>query len=280
MEKRVKVFISWSGDLSKSYAEVLRKWLPCVLQAIQPYFSASDIDKGSRWASEISKELESSAVGVICLTRENLNAPWIMFEAGALTKALSASKVTPLLFDGLSPTDIQGPLSQFQSAIFSKKEIKKLIHSLNKSLGESALDAGMVDESIEIWWPRLNEDISSIPTDKHHEDEFYQRDERSLMKETLQLVRAMYYKDERYEPIDPILLQPIEDLYLSDRCQEIIRRENISYIGDLVQLTELDLIKIPNIGKNTLTELKDVLASKGLALGMALQNWPPSSIVK
>ena len=81
----MKVFISWSGETSKGLAEALREWLPAVIQAVNPYFSPDDVSKGSRWSSEISKELEDSAIGIICLTKENLEAPWIMFEAGALS---------------------------------------------------------------------------------------------------------------------------------------------------------------------------------------------------
>ena len=105
----MKIFISWSGDRSKAIADVFKKWIPAVIQAAKPYFSPSDIDKGSRWNQEISKELESSQVGLICLVRENLDESWIMFEAGALSKSLDKSRVCPMLF-GVEPSDIKGPL--------------------------------------------------------------------------------------------------------------------------------------------------------------------------
>jgi hypothetical protein len=73
----MKVFISWSGARSKAIAEILRQWLPGVIQAVKPYYSPDDISKGARWSSEIGKELEAARVGLICLTRENLEAPWI-----------------------------------------------------------------------------------------------------------------------------------------------------------------------------------------------------------
>ena len=72
-----KVFISWGGDLSKKLAEELRKWLPSVLQFVKPYFTPDDIEKGTRWESHIAQELESSDVGVLCLTRDNIERPWI-----------------------------------------------------------------------------------------------------------------------------------------------------------------------------------------------------------
>ncbi len=68
----MRVFISWSGDRSRAIGEAISKWLPAVIQAIDPYFSPDDVAKGSRWSTEIAKELEQSGVGLICLTRENL----------------------------------------------------------------------------------------------------------------------------------------------------------------------------------------------------------------
>ncbi|MFZ5757573.1 MAG: DNA-directed RNA polymerase subunit alpha [Pseudomonadota bacterium] len=78
--------------------------------------------------------------------------------------------------------------------------------------------------------------------------------------------------------IDPILLRPVDDLELTVRSANCLKAENIYYIGDLVQRTEVELLKTPNLGKKSLTEIKDVLASKGLSLGMRLENWPPASL--
>src|ERR1017187_9800498 len=105
----MRVFISWSGERSQRIANILRSWLPGVLQAVKPYFSPDDIAKGTRWSTEIAKELEASRIGLLVLTSENLDAPWLMFEAGALAKNLERSKVCPILF-GLEPTDVTGPL--------------------------------------------------------------------------------------------------------------------------------------------------------------------------
>lgn len=82
------------------------------------------------------------------------------------------------------------------------------------------------------------------------------------------------YEDE----VDPILLRPVDDLELTVRSANCLKAENLYYIGDLIQRTEVDLLKTPNLGKKSLTEIKDVLASKGLSLGMRLENWPPTSL--
>lgn len=78
--------------------------------------------------------------------------------------------------------------------------------------------------------------------------------------------------------VDPLLLRPVDDLELTVRSANCLKAENIYYIGDLVQRTEVELLKTPNLGKKSLTEIKDVLASRGLSLGMRLENWPPASL--
>ncbi len=80
------------------------------------------------------------------------------------------------------------------------------------------------------------------------------------------------------EEVDPTLLRPVDDLELTVRSANCLKAENIYYIGDLVQRTEVELLKTPNLGKKSLTEIKDVLASKGLSLGMRLESWPPASL--
>lgn len=86
--------------------------------------------------------------------------------------------------------------------------------------------------------------------------------------------------EEREEEIDPILLRPVDDLELTVRSANCLKAESIYYIGDLIQRTEVELLKTPNLGKKSLTEIKDVLASRGLSLGMRLENWPPASLKK
>lgn len=80
------------------------------------------------------------------------------------------------------------------------------------------------------------------------------------------------------DEVDPILLRPVDDLELTVRSANCLKAENIYYIGDLIQRTEVELLKTPNLGKKSLTEIKDILASRGLSLGMRLENWPPSSL--
>ena len=83
---------------------------------------------------------------------------------------------------------------------------------------------------------------------------------------------------EEEDEIDPILLRPVDDLELTVRSANCLKAENIYYIGDLIRRTEVELLKTPNLGKKSLTEIKDVLASRGLSLGMRHENWPPSAL--
>ena len=84
--------------------------------------------------------------------------------------------------------------------------------------------------------------------------------------------------DEAHEEVDPMLMRPIDDLELTVRSANCLKAESIYYIGDLIQRTEVELLKTPNLGKKSLTEIKDVLASHGLSLGVRLENWPPAGL--
>ena len=125
--------------LPEALASAFRDWLPAVIQAVKPYFSPDDITKGARWEAEIAKELDDSSVGLICLTSDNLEAPWIMFEAGALAKQLDKARVCPIVF-GIAPTDVKDPLAQFQASRFDRDEIKKVVKMINDQLGSDALE--------------------------------------------------------------------------------------------------------------------------------------------
>ena len=151
----MKLFISWSGSRSKAVAEAFYEWLPAVIHAVKPWFSP-DMDKGSRWNTEISGQLQNSNFGLICLTAENLNSPWILFEAGALSKTLEKTFVCPYLLD-IGPDVLRGPLAQFQSTKFNRDDTKKLLETINNTLGSNSLSQKILDAQFEKWWPDLEE---------------------------------------------------------------------------------------------------------------------------
>lgn len=207
----MKVFISWSGDTSKALAEALRGWLPSVVQAIKPYFSPDDITKGSRWSTEIAKELEECKIGLICLTADNLEAPWIMFETGALSKSISAARVCPLLF-GVEPSDVKGPLVQFQAAPFARDEMKKAVRMMNQELGPQALTSDVLDSVFEMWWPKLEEKVKKITANVQEPAKQSTRSERDILEEILARVRAVPPVPSRMG-VHPVALEDLLDTY-------------------------------------------------------------------
>lgn len=158
----MKVFLSWSGMRSKFVAEHLRSWIPKVLQAVHPWMSDEDIGAGTRWAAVIGRELENTRVGIVCLTNENQLNPWVMFEAGALSKMVTHSSVIPYLID-LSPSQLSGPMAQFQAVVADKEGTARLIHTLNKTLEVSQIPSTDLDEILEVWWPKLEQALQSLP---------------------------------------------------------------------------------------------------------------------
>jgi hypothetical protein len=153
----LKIFISWSGPLSRKIAETLRDWLPSVLQTVEPYVSSEDIYKGARWGIEVSRELEVANYGILCVTAANIDAPWLNFEAGALSKSFEHGNVSPFLF-GLKPSDLTGPLTQFQSTVYERDDVFKLIASINAA-AKTPLESRRLHKVFQMWWPELQEKL-------------------------------------------------------------------------------------------------------------------------
>lgn len=187
----MKIFLSWSGNTSHEVALVLKEWLPSVIQSIKPFVSSEDIDKGARWNINIASELEVSRFGILCVTSDNLNAPWLVFEAGALSKIVTSSHVCPFLLD-IKRSDIKGPLIQFQSTLFEKDEILKLVQSINKVDPNERLDDKVVSKAFEVWWPTLESQLKKISTSSTSKIKTKEIKEPSLeiLEELLNLTRA------------------------------------------------------------------------------------------
>ena len=158
----MKVFISWSGERSKHIAEALRGWLPKVIQAVEPWMSQEDIASGGRWYMEVANDLESSNFGILCVTPENESNPWIMFEAGSLSKTLSQTFLCPYLYD-IFPSQLSSPLAQFQAQQSNKEGTKKILKSINTALNNRAIEASELEEIFEVWWPKLEQKLNSCP---------------------------------------------------------------------------------------------------------------------
>ena len=190
----MKVFLSWSGSRSHKIAIVFRDWLPSVIQAIVPYVSSEDIDKGARWSTDIAKELEDSTFGILCVTRENINAPWLTFEAGALSKTMDKSFVSPFLFD-IKRSEVDGPILQFQSTIFEKEDLKKLVKTLNKACDKAGLADERLEKAFEVWYPTLESELNKLRdikpegSDENESGELQTPQMQEILEEILDLSR-------------------------------------------------------------------------------------------
>lgn len=185
----MKVFLSWSGELSHQIACIFKDWLPNVLQFVIPYVSSEDIDKGARWSIDIAKELEESHYGILMITDDNANSSWINFEAGALSKTLDKSKVAPFLFN-IKRAELQGPLIQFQSTIYEKEELFKLINSINKSAhSNNQLNEIRIENVFEKWWPELNTKLNMTLQYKAKAN-ISKKDTSEILEEILELSRT------------------------------------------------------------------------------------------
>jgi glycine cleavage system regulatory protein len=156
----MKVFISWSKPLSKKVAESLSDWLQSFPLVIEPWVSGPDIDPGTRWNNELSEALEDTNFGIICITKDNQKAPWICFEAGALSKTIEKSRVVPYLID-IRPEQLEHPLKQFQAVEANKTGTLKLLMTLFKVAGNINLSETKIIRTFEKWWPDLEKEIET-----------------------------------------------------------------------------------------------------------------------
>jgi hypothetical protein len=149
----LRVFLSWSGERSKALAVALADWLPRVLPGSKPWISTT-IPKGARWSDHVGEHLARDHVGIICVTPENTQSAWLMFEAGALSKSLEAARVCPVLL-GLAATEVEGPLSQFQATVFERDDVALLAATLNQHRGTDAVPAPELKAAFDEHWPSL-----------------------------------------------------------------------------------------------------------------------------
>lgn len=185
----MKVFMSWSGARSKAAAELLHDWIKCVVQASKPWISTRGIGRGTVWFTEINNELKDTSVGIICLTHENKNSPWILFEAGALAKGLTTTRVCTFLVD-LGPNDIQDPLAQFNHTLPTRDGLWSLVRTLNSTL-ESMLDGPTLEVVFEQFWPDFEKKFAALLADHPQVGVVEVRSKDDLLSEILENTRGL-----------------------------------------------------------------------------------------
>lgn len=183
----MKVFISWSGQRSRAVAVALKEWLPIVLEGVEPWVSDKDISAGERWAQSIAGELEAANFGVICITPENLNADWILFESGALSKSMQDAKVIPLLFD-LDFSDVSGPLAQFQAKKLEKDGMREVVQAINRC-SEKPTAEEVVGKRFDPLWSTFEESLKKVPAREPSEKS--KRTQTQVLEELVSTVRSL-----------------------------------------------------------------------------------------
>jgi hypothetical protein len=157
----MRVFISWSGEQSKQVAEALKEWLPLVIQAVKPWVSAADIDKGESWFTAIQTSLaEAKGMGIFCITPENVSAPWLAFEAGVLS-AHDKGRVATFLHN-VEANGIRPPISLFQATKSAEKaDVFALLKSINNRLSDP-LEHSLLQRTFEANWSDLDGALGKI----------------------------------------------------------------------------------------------------------------------
>lgn len=189
------VFIGWSGKDTKSYlvANALRRWLEKVIQASKPWTSEQDIDAGQRWAAELFSQLDNHRVGIICVTKENKDQPWINFEAGVLAKQLRGdgqdeTRVCPLLVE-ITENDVTGPLKLLQMVQLTRDGMFKILEMVNKHAVAEPLKESVLRDSFEKWWPDLETDLEQMKVPEQSEKS--SRPVPEMLEEILGIVRSI-----------------------------------------------------------------------------------------
>lgn len=155
----MKAFISWSGPRSRLLAEALRGWIHDVIQSVDCFCSTDDIRAGQRWNNEVNTWLSDTDFGVICVTPENMRAPWLNFEAGAIAKRLGDhTRVVPVTL-GFEPSALDEPLKQFNGVPADERGFLALV----KSIAEVAQSEIDVERTFGRWWDELKSMLEEIP---------------------------------------------------------------------------------------------------------------------
>lgn len=157
----MKLFLSWSGPVSHELADVLHSWFPGVLPAVQPWLASEDIPKGAPWSDVVANALKTADFGILCIVDDNVDAPWLNYEAGALASSRAASKVAPVLF-GLPLSRVTGPLRQFQLTVFERRDVFRLLQKINSELEDRALRDATLVHLFDKLWPGLAQSVEAL----------------------------------------------------------------------------------------------------------------------
>jgi hypothetical protein len=237
----MRIFASWSGERSKAAALGLKSLLQDLFEEAVQVFISDRISPGEPWAFRLGAELEQSQFGILCLTRENFEAPWLLFEAGAVSKKFENSRVVPYLIDELPPAFGKSPLSQFQNVRANRDGTYLLVESINTSR-ESPKPSDRLERSFARWWPDLDQTLKVLQASEQVQPAV--RSERELLETILQRVEALSQaRTESRSPATALLNEELQHLRnLRDKPATAYTRTS-TLQKELRHLRDLGLIK-------------------------------------
>ena len=181
------------------------------------------MDRGSLWFTEINDQLKDTSVGIICLTKENANRPWILFEAGALAKGLSSARVCTFLID-LKPSDLDDPLAQFNHTVPDREGLRSLISTLNGCLGLAALPLPILEQVFSTYWPQFETRFKGCMEIPAKDETIQPKTDTELLSEILDNTR---YLQSRIRSIEHQIDRKTEDTQEITKDDEVIIRNKI-----------------------------------------------------
>ncbi len=198
------IFLAWSGERSRQVALALRESLRIICNAFDPWMSEVDIATGGQWEEEIATCLDEAQAAILCLTPENQNERWVLFEAGAVAKSRTRSLVIPYLFD-LTTRDLKSPLSIFQgvTSALDQGQNLKMVRSLYRALPEG--ERGISEKDLEeafglVWSTRLHPSLQKVGPGAVAP--LARRDDSEVLDEILGLVRDLAQRARRQAAVE------------------------------------------------------------------------------
>jgi hypothetical protein len=213
LEEPMKIFISWSGERSKRVAKALKQLIGDVIQVTEPWMSP-DIQPGAWWSDVLRKQLSNARFGIVCITKDNLDAPWLHFEAGALAKAVERQiLVCPYLIDLESTQLANTPLAHLQAKRAIPSETWDLIEAINEQLGEKARPSEQLKRMFDLHWPELDRTLKQLP---ESEEDGPERAPEEMIEEILVMVRDLTRRPSDEEANARIIIMALQKAGMDD----------------------------------------------------------------
>jgi hypothetical protein len=227
----VKVFLSWSGEPSRSVAKALHGWLGLVVQHVEPWMSDEEIKSGARWNETLARSLDEMDFGIVCVTRSNQGSPWLMFESGALAKRLEIARLVPLCID-LKPSEVTSPLQGFQGRPLTQAGMRQIIHDLHQT-ADRPRPREDIDRLFDNMWKELSEAVGRAKRTAIEEPAPSVRSTDDMLAELVTRVRNLERDIEQGRKADPAAAE-------RERLSEAVNLLNnatarLGPVGDAIQ---------------------------------------------